>query len=92
MDLAIEILLLVPPAVYLGFAIAVATAFLFHVFVGHRNRTGMYYLPFSIFGFLGGATFASRFGLNWFVYGDLALLAGLTGAILALIMAHMLDS
>jgi len=92
MDLAIEILLLVSPAVYLGLAIAVATAFLFHVFVGHRNKTGLYYLPFSTLGFLGGAMFASRFGLNWFVYGDLALLVGLAGAVLVLIVGHLLAS
>ena len=85
-----DIFLLVPPSVYLSVSVGSAVAFLFHVLVGHRHRSGLFYWPFGLAGFMAGGMVAERIGMEYLQVGDVSLLPGTGGALLGLVLAHLL--
>jgi len=86
----LDVLLLVPPHVILGFVLATVITFLFHAFFGRRHRAGFLYWPFGIGGFVAGAMVAPALGATYLMVGGLPVLAGLLGCILGVVVAHVL--
>ncbi len=89
---SVDVFLLVPPHVYLGLVLATIVAFLFHAFVGRRQRAGILYWPFGIGGFAAGALMAAPLGATYLMIGGLPVLAALLGCILGVVIAHVLLS
>ncbi len=85
-----DILLLVPPWIFLSLAAASAATFVFYVFVGHRHRSSVLYWPFGIGGFLAGQLVAERAGLDYLQVGDVSMLGAFAGAAIGLTLAHLL--
>ena len=82
--------LLIPPQVYLGFLFATVTTFVFHALFGRSNRSGLFYWPFGLIFFAGGALAATPLGATYLMIGGLPVLAGIVASIAGLILAHLL--
>ena len=89
---SVDVFLLIPPHVYLGLVLATIVAFLFHAFVGRRQRAGILYWPFGVGGFAAGALMAAPLGATYLMIGGLPVLAALLGGILGVAIAHVLLS
>lgn len=85
-----ELLLLIPPPVYLGLVLATMLSFLFHGLVGRRNRSGVFYWPFGVLFFAAGALLATPLGASYLMLGGLPVLAGILACLLGLFLAHVL--
>ncbi len=87
---SVDIFLVVPPSVYLGVLLATLTTFTFHAVVGgRRERSGLFYWPFGLAGFAGGALAAGLLGATYLVVGGLPLLGGIAGCVVGLLLAHL---
>ncbi len=85
-DLLIEI----PPWVYLGTVMGLAVSLLFYAAIGHRERSPLWYLPFGLAGFFAGNWAGNGLGLAMLQLGDVQALAALAGALLALVLLHLI--
>ena len=84
-DLLVEI----PPWVYLGTAMGLAVSLLFYAAIGHRERSPFWYLPFGLAGFFTGSWAGNSLGLTLLQLGDVQAAAALAGALLALVLLHL---
>ena len=85
-----DLLLVVPPSVYLGLVLATLATFLFHSIAGHRHRSGLFYWPFGLAGFAAGALAATPLGADYLLIGGLPVLGALVGSMIGLLLARLL--
>ncbi|MDE2902605.1 MAG: hypothetical protein OXP73_06205 [Chloroflexota bacterium] len=85
MDVLVEI----PPSVYLGLLLATFVSFTFHAVVGRRQNSGFFYLPFGVAGFTGGALAAGAIGATYMALGGLPILGAFVGCVVGLLIAHL---
>ncbi|MXY01067.1 MAG: hypothetical protein F4Y67_09675 [Chloroflexi bacterium] len=84
-DLLVEI----PPWVYLGTVMGIAVSLLFYAAIGHRERSPFWYPPFGLAGFFAGNWVGNSLGLTLLQLGDVQAAAALAGALLALVLLHL---
>ena len=85
-----DLLLLIPVSVYFGLVLATLATFLFHAIVGRRHRSGLFYWPFGLAGFAGGALAATPLAADYLLIGGLPVLGALVGSMIGLLLAHLL--
>lgn len=66
-----------------------AVSLLFYAVIGHRDRSPFWYLPFGLAGFFAGNWAGNGLGLTLLQLGDVQAAAALAGALLALVLLHL---
>ncbi len=84
-----DVLLVIPPSVYLGLLLATFISFTFHTVMGRRQNSGFFYWPFGVAGFAGGALAAGALGATYMAIGGLPILGGFVGCLVGLLVAHL---
>ncbi len=84
-----DVLLVIPPSVFLGLVLATFASFTFHTVLGRRQRSGVVYWPFGLAGFAAGALAATPLGATYLALGGLPVLGGLVGCLIGLLIAHL---
>ena len=84
-----DVLIEIPPWVYLGTVMGLAVSLLFYAVVGHSERSPLWYLPFGLGGFFAGNWAGNALGLTLLQLGDVQATAALAGALLALVLLHL---
>lgn len=85
-----DLLLQIPPWVYLGTTLALIVSLLFYALFGHRQRSPLLYLPAGIAGFFVGNWAGNAIGLATLQLGDVQALAAIAGSLLILILVHLI--
>ena len=74
---------------YLGTVMGLAASLFFYAVIGHRDRSPLWYLPFGLAGFFAGNWVGNSLGLTLLQLGDVQAAAALAGALLALVLLHL---
>lgn len=85
-----DVLLTIPPWIYLSLVAGSAVAFFYHFALGQGKRSGLFYWPFGMAGFIAGGIVGERIGFDYMVVGEVSMAAGIVGALVGLILARLL--
>ena len=85
----IDLLVEIPPWIYLGTVMGLAVSLLFYAAVGHSERSPLWYMPFGVGGFFAGNWAGNALGLALLQLGDVQAAAALAGALLVLALLHL---
>lgn len=85
-----DVFLVIPPPVVLGFVLSTFATFIFHALFGRQERSGVFYWPFGVGGFAVGAIVSTPLGATYLLVGGLPVLGGLAGCAIGLLLVHVI--
>ncbi len=86
---AFDLLVEIPPWIFLATTLALIVSLLFYALFGHRDRPLILYAPAGLIGFFAGDWAGDTLGVNVLQLGDVQGLSALAGAVVVLILLHL---